>query len=173
MDKDRKVFTSIYAKIYLDTFGEGMADRLATGAEIYEFLMQDANLCVGEDGRIIPGDINLWYLGCNEKFGFMVLEDAIWTWDPGESSFDIPLAYVIELNTLGVITNDQFQILVDQIDEGRLIDNMYDIGKYLLCKQLDNTWNRKPDAGKFRDDIKHMMGGVEKSFRDNGYQVFK
>ena len=132
MDKDRKVFTSIYAKIYLDTFDEKMADRLATGTEIYDFLMEDAGLCVGEDGKLIPGDCNLWYLGCNEKFGFMVLEDAIWTWDPGESSFDIPLAYVIELKTLGIITRDQFQILIDKIDEGRLVDNMFDIAKYLV-----------------------------------------
>jgi hypothetical protein len=173
MDKDRKVFTSIYAKIYLDTFDENMADRLATGTEIYDFLMADANLCVGEDGQLIPGDCNLWYLGCNEKFGFMVLEDAIWTWDPGESSFDIPLAYVVELKTLGIITKKQFQILIDKIAEGRLIDNMYDIGKYLSSKQEGIAWNKKQDAGKFRDDIKRMIGGVQKSFKDNGYQLFK
>jgi hypothetical protein len=173
MDKDRKVFTSIYAKIYLDTFDENMADRLATGTEIYEFLMEDANLCVSEDGQIIPGDCNLWYLGCNEKFGFMVLEESIWTWDPGESSFDTVIAFVIELKTLGIITKKQFQILIDKIAEGRLIDNMYDIGKYLISKQDGVAWNKKQDAGKFRDDIKRMVGDVEKSFKDNGYQFFK
>jgi hypothetical protein len=172
MDKDRKVFTSIYAKIYLDTFDENMADRLATGTEIYEFLMADANLCVSEDGQIIPGDCNLWYLGCNEKIGFMVLEDAIWTWDPGESSFDIPLAYVVELKTLGIITKKQFQILIDKIAEGRLIDNMYDIGKYLISKQDGKPWSKTEDASTFRDDIKKIVGGVKKSFRNNGYQFY-
>ena len=172
MDNDRKVFTSIYAKIYLDTFDEKMSDRLTTGTGIYDFLMEDANLCVGEDGQIIPGDCNLWYLGCNEKFGFMVLEDAIWTWDPGESSFDIPLAYVIELKTLGIITNEQFQILIDKIAEGQSVDNMYDIADYLLCKRDGKPWSKTEDATTFRDDIKRMIGDVGKSFRDNGYQFY-
>ena len=172
MDKDRKVFTSIYAKIYLDTFDEKMADRLATGAEIYEFLMEDAGLCVGEDGQLIPGDCNLWYLGCNEKFGFMVIEDAIWTWDPGESSFDIPLAYVIELKTLDIITNMQFQNLIDKIAEGWLVDNMYDIAGYLICKRDGKPWLKTSDATTFRDEMKNIVGSVKKSFRDDGYQFY-
>ena len=172
MDQDQKVFTSIYAKIYLDTFNERMADRLATGTQIYDFLMEDAGLCVGEDGQLIPGDCNLWYLGCNEKFGFMVVEDAIWTWDPGESTFDIPLAYVIQLDILGVITKEQFQNLIDKIAEGQLIDNMYDIPDYLISKQHGRPWSKTEAASTFRDEMKNIVGSVKKSFRDDGYQFY-
>ena len=173
MDTDTKILVSIYCKIYSDTFDDKLVDRLATGTEIYDFLMEDASHCFNEDGQIIPGDCNLWYLGSNEKFGWMVVENDIWSWDFGESSFDNVIAFVIELNNMGVITSQQYQILIDKIAEGRLIDNMYDIGKYLISKQDGIVWNKKPDAGKFRDDIKCMVGGVEKSFKENGYQFFK
>ena len=172
MDKDRKVFTSIYCKLYNYSFDDKMNDRLATGQEIYEFLMEDANQCFTEDGQIIPGDVNLWYLGSNEKWGFMVVEDAIWTWRHGESSFDTVLAFVIELNTLGIITNEQYQILIDKIDEGRLIDNMFDIADYLICKRDGKQWSKTESALTFRDDIKKIVGDVGKSFEDDGYDFY-
>jgi hypothetical protein len=75
MPINKKVFVSIYCKIYTDNFSEEMVNRLATGTEIYEFLMKDAGQCFDESGNLIPGDCNLWYLGCNEKFGHLQLDD--------------------------------------------------------------------------------------------------
>ena len=42
MPEYKKVFVSIYCKIYTDNFSEEMVNRMATGNEIYEFLMKDA-----------------------------------------------------------------------------------------------------------------------------------
>ena len=172
MDKDKIVFVSIYCKIYNGTFGEEMIDRLATGQEIYDFLMEDASHCFTEDGQIITGDCNLWYLGSNEKFGWMVVENEIWTWDPGESSFDYVEGFVIGIYKTGVFTKQQYQTLKEKIAEGRLVDNMYDIGEYLICKRDRIEWNKKSDAGKFREDIKQMVGDVETAFQNNGYQFY-
>ena len=172
MDNDRRAFVSIYCKIYNDTFSDEMVDRLATGQQIYDFLMEDANHCFTEDGQIIPGDINLWYLGSNEKFGFLVLEDLIATWDAGESSFSFIMAFVIQLFHLRLITYRQYEILVDKIAEGRLFDNMYDIDEYLICKRDCKPWTKTEDASTFRDDMKRMIGDVKKSFRDDGYQFY-
>ena len=87
MDTNQKIFVNIYCKIYNDSFSWDMVDRLATGTEIHDFLMEDSCHCFSEDGQIIPGDHNLWYLGCNEKFGCLVVEDKFCSWDSGFSSF--------------------------------------------------------------------------------------
>ena len=173
MDKDKLVFISIYAKIYSDTFSDRLENRLTTGNAIYDFLMEDACHCFSEDGQIIPGDHNLWYLGCNEKFGFLVVEDSIWTWESGESSFDIVEAFVQEINSMGLSTAEQFRTLKDKISEGRLFDCMYDIGAYLISKRDGIAWNKTPEALNFRENIKRMAGDTEKYFRDEGYQFYK
>ena len=49
MEEPKKVFVSIYCKIYTDCFSLDMFNRMATGQEIYEFLMRDAGLCEDED----------------------------------------------------------------------------------------------------------------------------
>jgi len=77
MNDVKRVFVSIYCKIYTDTFSNEMLDRKATGKEIFEFLMKDAQHCFDDNGQLISGDCNLWYLGCNEKFGELVLEDKV------------------------------------------------------------------------------------------------
>ena len=71
---NKAVFVSIFCKIYTDNFSEEMVNRQATGQEIYEFLLREAQQCFNSNGEPIPGDCNLWYLGCNEKFGHLALE---------------------------------------------------------------------------------------------------
>ena len=127
MGKDKKIFVSIYCKIYTDTFGTEMVNVYATGQEIFEFLMGDARQCFDENGKLIPGDGRLWYLGCNEKFGHLALEYDLWSWNIGESSFDNVEAFVSMLYEKKVVSKQQYRALMDKIDEGRLIDNMYDI----------------------------------------------
>ena len=150
-----------------------MTYRLATGAEIYDFLMEDANLCIGEDGQIIPGDINLWYLGCNEKFGELVLEDKVWKWSFGESSFDNVEAFVSTLYQRKLISGMQFYTLMGKIDEGRQIDNMYDIKDYLICKREGRLWSKTQNASRFRDEMKRFVTNVESNLQNGGYQVYR
>jgi len=168
----KKVFVNIYCKIYTDNFSEEMVNRLATGTEIYEFLMKDAGQCFDESDNPIPGDCNLWYLGCNEKFGHLQLESKLRSWGFGESSFDNVAAFVSVLYQRKLISGYQFHALMGKIDEGRQIDNMYRIRNYLICKRDEIEWHKKPDAGKFRDDIKQMIGDVETSFQKQGYHFY-
>ncbi|MFC1882215.1 hypothetical protein ACFL2S_12050 [Thermodesulfobacteriota bacterium] len=173
MDTNQKIFVSICAKIYNDSFSWDMIDRLVTGTEIYDFLMEDACHCFSENGSIIPGDHNLWYLGCNEKYGWLIVEGNVRSWDFGESSFDIVEEFVVELYSIGMFTKQQYLALMEKISEGRLIDNMYLIGDYLISKRDGTEWVKKPDAGKFRENIKRMTGDVEKYFQDEGYRFYK
>ncbi len=173
MNKDKKVFVSIYCKIFTDSFSTEMVNEDATGKEIYEFLMRDAGQCFDESGNPIPGDCHLWYLGCNEKFGHLALEYDLWSWNIGESSFDNVEAFVSMLYEKEVISRQQFQTLMDKITEGRLIDNMYDIKNYLICKKEGRPWDKRPGAENFRSDMKQRVFEVERSFRDKGYQFYK
>ncbi len=173
MNKDKKVLVSIYCKIFTDSFSTEMVNEDATGQEIYEFLMRDARQCFDENGQIIPGDCHLWYLGCNEKFGHLALEYDLWSWNIGESSFDNVQAFVSMLYEKEVVSKQQHRALMEKIDEGRLIDNMYDIKDYLICKRKGRAWVKRPGAENFRSDMKQRVFEVERSFCDRGYQFYK
>ena len=169
MKNNKKVYVNIYCKIYTDTFSDEMLNRKVTGQEIYEFLMKDSQHCLDDNGQIIPGDCNLWYLGCNEKFGELVLEDKIWKWSFGESSFDNVQAFVSKLYEKDLISKQQYRALMDKISEGRLIDNMYDIRDYLICKREGRSWSKTQNASKFRDEIKQFVTDAKAYFHKKGY----
>jgi len=173
MKNDKKVYVSIYCKIYTDCFSNEMFNRKATGQEIYDFLMKDSSHCFDEGCNIIPGDCNLWYLGCNEKFGLIILEDKTWEWSFGESSFDNVEAFVSTLYQRKLISGMQFHTLMGKIDEGRLIDNMYDIREYLICKREGKSWSKTSNASSFRDEMKRFVTDVESKLQNGRYQVYR
>ena len=125
----QKAFVSIFAKIYTNNFSEEMIDRYATGKEIYDFLLKDAKCCLP-----LRGDCNLWYLGCNEKFGSIIYRNRFWQWSFGESSFDYVEQFVNAVYQDGLFTERQYQRLLKKIEEGREIGDMYKIADYLAGK---------------------------------------
>jgi hypothetical protein len=173
MPNIKKVFVSVYCKIYTDSFSDEMFNRKATGQQIYKFLMKDSQRCLDDNGKIIPGDCNLWFLGCNEKFGELVLEDKVWKWSFGESSFDNVQAFVSKLYEKDLISKQQYRALMDKISEGRLIDNMYDIRDYLICKREGRSWSKTENAPSFRDEMKRFVTNVESNLQNGGYQVYR
>ena len=124
-----KVYVSLYAKIYTNNFSDEMIDRYATGEEIYQFLLKDAECFLP-----LRGDHNLWYLGCNEKFGSIVYRNRFWQWSFGESSFDYVEQFVNAVYQDGLFTERQYQRLMKKIEEGREIGDMYRIADYLAGK---------------------------------------
>jgi len=171
MDPERRVFVSIYCKIYANSFSEEFINVYATGTEIYEFLMKSAGVCFDPDGFPLPGDCNLWYLGCCEKFGHMVLGDDVWQWKYGESSFDIVDEFVRKLHEKGLTTPEQHQALMAKIEEGRQFDNMYLIWEYLDAKSRGVPWVKEPDPRSCRGQIKVMVADVKKSLEQKGYEI--
>jgi len=150
MINKRKVFVNIYCKIYTDSFSEEMIGRMVTGNKIFEFLMRDAQMCFDDDEQLIPGDCNLWYLGFNEKWGLLRFENHIRTWGFGESSFDRVKEFVTAIYDEGLFTEHQYTVLTDKINEGRLVDNMYDLKDYLICKRDGLSWAKtRPSITNF------------------------
>jgi len=171
MPNIKKLFTNIYCKIFTDNFSEKMVNRMATGDDIYEFLMKDAGQCFDYSDNPLPGDCNLWYLGCNEKFGHLQLDDKVWNWSFGESSFDTVEAFTSELYQKKLISGFQFQKLMSKIDEGCQIDNMYYICDYLIYKRDGMPWVKRPAAFDFRKGIKQMVDQTVKSLQSHGYRI--
>ena len=142
MKEPKKAYVNIYCKIYTENFSDEMIDREATGQEIYDFLMKDAGLCFDREDRPISGDSNLWYLGCNEKFGNLVYNDQSWKWGFGASSFDIVESFVRAIYEDGLSTAEQYSTLLSRIEEGRRIGDMYLICDYLRVNDM-TTAKRK------------------------------
>jgi hypothetical protein len=165
----KKGFVSIYCKVFTDSFSNDMVSRFATGDEIYCFLMKDAGQSYDESGDLIPGDINLWYLGCNEKFGCLIYKDFVFSWDFGESSFDRVEAFCYLIYSDGIFTKNQFETLMEKIQEGRLIDNMYDIPAYLKAKREGKSWVKTREAYEFRQEMKSFVGRVKEHLEAEGF----
>ena len=113
-----KAFVRIYAKIFTDNFpDEGFTDgKLATGEEIYDFLTKSLGFAIDpETEEPIPGDYAIWYLGCNEKFGELHVNEVVCAWTFGESSWT---RVVIFLNTLyqkSILTIPQYVSLIAKV----------------------------------------------------------
>ena len=131
---DKRAYVSIYCKIYTNNFSDEMIDKYATGKEIYNFLLKDANCCLP-----IKGDCNLWYLGSNEKFGDIIYNDRVWHWGWGESSFDTVQEFIDAVYKDGLFTKGQYLKLLAKIEEGRTIGDMYQITDYLSGKNKPST----------------------------------
>ena len=128
----KKAPVSIWCKIYTNNFSEEMTNRVATGEEIYDFLTEDSGNCFDDDGNMIKGDINLWYLGCNEKFGEMRYGYRVWRWGMGEASFLNVMLFCSWLYMDGFFTRNQFEALIAKIEEGHAIGDMYRIRDHLV-----------------------------------------
>lgn len=132
MEVEKRVYIVLYCKIYTESFSDEMIDKLATGTEIYDFLMKDSGNCFDENENLIPGDCNIWYLGSCEKFGTIQYQDLTWRWGFGKASFDIVEEFIRTVYADAVFTKDQFENLMAKIEEGRRIGDMYLIRDYLL-----------------------------------------
>jgi len=150
-----RVYVNIYCKIHTDNFSDEMVEKMATGSEIYEFLMKDADQCYDDKGEIIPGDSNIWYLGCNEKCGCLVYENNISSWGLGESSFKRVRLFVDIMHRDGLFTREQYHNLIKKIREGRRINDMYAIDDYLISKREGKPWYEIRSG--FRDIIKRII----------------
>jgi len=136
----KKSLVSIWCKIYTNNFSEEMINRKVTGQEIFDFLMKDSGNCFDDKGNLIPGDLNLWYLGCNEKFGGLIYKDKNWTWSFGEASFEYVEMFIYSAYLDGMFTTNQYETLICKVKEGRLIGDMYRIKDYLICRREGRPW---------------------------------
>ncbi len=162
-----RVFVSIYCMAFDHEFSEEMFNRIATGKEIYDFLMKDAGLCMDDNGQLIPGDCNLWYLGCNEKSGCLKYQDKVFQWDFGESSFARVITFVSWIYKDKIFNLEQLRNLYDRILEGRQIDCMYDIKDYLIARREGRTWTRSKRAFEFRSNIRRFVERVNKHLQED------
>jgi hypothetical protein len=164
----RKVSVSIYCLVHPIGFSREMLSKQATGQEIYDFLMKDAGL-IKEDGKeIIPGDLNLWYLGSTGYPAFLRYQYAILDWDFGESSFERVQTFVTMLYLDSLITDEQYQTLLSRIEEGKEFDCIYDLKDYLIAKREGKQWVKTDQSETFRKEMKKYVNRIRKYFDSEG-----
>ena len=143
-----KVFVSIFCEISTDRFSDEMVGKMATGAEIYDFLMRDAGQCHDNKRKSIAGDSNIWYLGCNENCGCLVYENNVSSWGAGEASFKRVRIFIDRMYEDGLFTEEQYYNLIKTIKEGRRIGHMKNIKNYLI---------KNKRRARLREKIKTMV----------------
>jgi len=166
--KIKKEFVHFYAKIYCESFPEyPWGNNLASGKEVFDFLTSDANQQYDENENLIPGDKVIWYLGCNEKFGTIKYKDKEWSWEFGESTFSNVVGVIEYMYQDDFFNASQYKKLMELIEEGKLIDNMYEIGNYLKCKSEGKEWKTPAD---FRPATKEFFREAKESMEKAGYK---
>jgi len=128
----------LYCKIYTDTYPTLRGE--ATGEELYNFLIASCGHAFDGD-TMLEGDLNIWYLGCNEKFGEIHYKDKVWKWGHYESSFANVFALVNAVYKDGHFTDTQYVMLLSKIMEAVLeFNDMYHMVDYLRHKRDNIPW---------------------------------
>jgi hypothetical protein len=150
-----------------------------TGDEIVEHLLSDCGYAWENDdslegGHEIPGDLCIWYLGTNEKFGELYIKDSDlewkWEWGFGESNFGYVTKFVKRLLAQQVITKEQCRKLMDAIEIGKTINDMYEIPAYLETVAKGKKWI--PRITDTKEKMKGFIKNVCESLDEKGYKVY-
>jgi len=169
----KKICATIYCKIGTDNYPFFEKDNI-TGDEIVDHLLSDCGYAYLEDGKKIPGDLCVWYLGTNEKFGSIYLQidnlEWDWQWGFGESNFDCVTKFVNIMKNKEIITNDQYQKLKEVIKIGKTIGDMYLIPHYLQTIKEGKKWI--PRITTTKQNIRNMIGGVKQYFEEKGHNIY-
>ena len=190
----KKEIVVISAKYGTAGIWDSWDEKPVSGTEVFNFLMSDAGMqwfnldekcekygdvgyymyraakLIGKKEEYqIPGDLNIWYLGCNEKMGLIKYKDQDWLWNFGESSFGIVRAAITTMHQDDFFTGMQYHKLMKACAEGERIDNAYKIGDYLRAKS--SWWKvwRKPK--EWRNDSKAFFGLAKSGMESKGYKI--
>lgn len=168
----KKFYCELYVKIYCDGYPSLEGDF--TGDEIFEYLTSD--MCAAHEpfnGNMIEGDHRIWYYGCNEKLGVMIIEangnKFERVWGMVESSFNTVRDFISFCKHNEVFTEEQVKKLLELVEEGEKVDNMYKLGEYLDCKNRGVEFKKKD----MREQSKAFFSSVKKGLEKRGYRVYE
>jgi len=170
------IAVEVYAKIYTDTFPAVLGE--ITTNEFYQYLSSDCSQCFNEELKIIPGDKIIWYLGCNEKVGYITistLDDKVFecSWGMGESSFKNVRQMLHYCQENNIFTIEQYDHLLELVIEGEQINSIYLISKYLKCKYDGKTWIGNGDDNGMRKGIKDLSFSIQKNVEKEGFKYYE
>lgn len=128
----RRCFVNVYTDIFNGSFPTRMTNRLATGDELYAFLVSDACLCWSEElGRFLRGDAVLWHLGLSPGYGCLICDSHHFVWAAGQASFDLIRQFVDALHADHVFNPSQHQKLNHMIRQARGFGSLADLRSHL------------------------------------------
>ena len=155
-----KIKFGCYVKIYTENFSDEMDGHNEHDEdEIVRFLLDDAGCAFGSAGNTLSGDLNIWYLGTNERHGFIYVNGIEMEWGWGGSSWENIERMLKEFKRVGMSKNN-LKKLEDAYKEGVInFSFMYDIKDYLEAKEDGTPWThpgmqgRNESIGFFRNAV--------------------
>lgn len=174
---EKKVEVFIGCKIGAENYPYFEGEK--TGDEIVEHLLSDCEYAwitnddEPEGGHFISGDLCIWYLGSNEKFGELYIKDGDlewkWEWGFGESNFDYVTKFINILKKRNVITEEQYKKLIEAIKIGKTINDMYEIPAYLETVSRGKKWI--PKITNTKQHMKESVKSICNYFEGKGMKV--
>ena len=164
MSEPEKVFVSIQCKVHDRLLSDEMINRAVSGPEIYNFLMKDAQLCLDDNGGPITGDWNIYYLGFIESSGQLSFSQNEWHFKSGECSFNIIEEFLTKLYEQDIFNARQYYTLLDKVIEGRRIESVNELKKYLICKRDGIPWVNRMKAKNFVEYVKLWVVDIKEYF---------
>jgi len=157
MAEPEKVFVSIKCKVHDNSISNEMRNRVVRGDEIYEFLSKDAQLCLDDNGELLPGDYNIYYLGFIESSGQLCFSQTDWYYKSGECSFNIIEEFITKLYEQDIFNTRQYYTLLDKVIESRRIETVTELKNYLICKRDGVSWVNRMKAKNFVEYVKLLL----------------
>jgi hypothetical protein len=154
MSEPEKVFVSIRCKVHDNSISNEMRNRVVTGDEIFDFLSKDAQLCLDDNGELLPGDYNIYYLGFIESSGQLCFSQNHWNYKSGECSFNIIEEFISKLYEEDILNSRQYFDLLDKVIEGRRIETVTELKNYLTCKRDGIAWAHRMKAKNIAEYLK-------------------
>ncbi|MBF0542628.1 MAG: hypothetical protein HQK91_14395 [Nitrospirae bacterium] len=166
----------MYVKIGTDVFPSDFLEPIqVNGNQIYEFLIRDVRCAIepetaDRDAIVYNGDPAIWYLGTNEKGGYLQINNHVSEWSFGQSNWERVFEFISMLNKLAIFNKPQLNHLSSLLNEGKqAFDDMYDIPSYLNVKQSGLSWTKRTTNTKTQ--IQDMIANVCYTFIDRGFQI--
>jgi hypothetical protein len=154
MSEPEKVFVSIRCKVHDNSISNEMRNRVVTGDEVFDFLRKDAQLCLDDNGELLPGDCNIYYMGFIESSGQLCFSQNHWYYKSGECSFNIIEEFISKLYEEDILNSRQYYTLLDKVIESRRIETVTELKNYLICKRDDIAWAHRMKAKNIAEYLK-------------------
>ncbi len=146
-------------KVFTDTFDYLNLTEMEED-DIVTWLLTDSGHASDEDGDMMKGDLNIWYLGTNEKHGGITVGEQTWEWGICGACWSNVSEMITALREEGMSIDNCKKLLAAYFEGASNFTTMYDIGDYLRVKENGAEWRGKDDSWR-KESMKFFSSAID------------